>query len=148
VAYSASKFGLRGYSEALRAELRRWPNIHVCDVFPAFIDTPGFQHGANYTGRRVRPAPPVFAPERVAAAMTSLARRPRRAVSVGGTAPLARFAHFLLGDHMNRLFELGMRSYFERAPSAPVGDGTLFEPNPDQTGTSGGWRASRGANGR
>jgi short-subunit dehydrogenase len=140
VAYSASKFGLRGYSEALRAELRRWPDIHVCDVFPAFIDTPGFQHGANYTGHKVRPAPPVYAPERVAAAMVSLVRKPRRATSVGATAPLARFTHFVLGDYANRLFERAMRSSFERAPQAPVGDGTLFEPNADQTGTSGGWR--------
>jgi short-subunit dehydrogenase len=141
VAYSASKFGLRGYSEALRAELRSWPNIHVCDVFPAFIDTPGFQHGANYTGREVRPAPPVYAPERVAAAMVALARRPRRATSVGGTAQLARFVHFLLGDRANRLLERGMHAYFERAPRSPVGDGTLFEPSDAHTGTSGGWRA-------
>jgi short-subunit dehydrogenase len=145
VAYSASKFGLRGYSEALRAELRSWPNIHVCDVFPAFIDTPGFQHGANYTGREIRPAPPVYAPERVATAMVALARRPHRATSVGATARLARFLHFLLGDQANRLFERAMRTYFERAPSAPVGDGTLFEPNSAQTSASGGWRAQRGA---
>ena len=140
VAYSASKFGLRGYSEALRAELRRWPNIHVCDVFPAFIDTPGFQHGANYTGRRLRPAPPVYAPERVAAAMVSLARKPRRALTVGATATLARIMHGLLGGYANRVMERAMRAYFERAPSAPAGKGTLFEPSPDQTGPSGGWR--------
>jgi len=141
VAYSASKFGLRGYSEALRAELRRWPNIHVCDIFPAFIDTPGFQHGANYTGHRLRPAPPVYAPERVAAAMVALARKPRRAVTVGASATLARFAHFVLGDYANRVFELAMRSYLSRAPAAPKGDGTLFDTNLDQTEPSGGWRA-------
>jgi NAD(P)-dependent dehydrogenase (short-subunit alcohol dehydrogenase family) len=39
-ACSASKFGLRGFSEALRAELRPWPKIQVCDIFPGFIDTP------------------------------------------------------------------------------------------------------------
>lgn len=141
VAYSASKFGLRGYSEALRAELRRWPDIHVCDVFPAFIDTPGFQHGANYTGREIRPAPPVYASERVARAMVDLARRPHRATTVGATARLVRFLHFLLGDRSNRLFELVMHRYLTHAPSAPVGDGTLFEPSSAQTGTSGGWRA-------
>jgi short-subunit dehydrogenase len=145
VAYSATKFGLRGYSEALRAELRPWRDIHVCDVFPAFIDTPGFQHGANYTGHEIRPAPPVYAPERVAAAMVAIARRPRRATTVGATATLARFAHFVLGDRVNRLFERAMRGYLERAPSAPVDDGTLFEPSSVQTGTSGGWRALRHA---
>ena len=52
-AYSASKFGLRGFSEALRAELSHHPDIHVCDVYPAFIDTPGLLHGANYVGREL-----------------------------------------------------------------------------------------------
>ena len=140
VAYSASKFGLRGYSEALRAELRVWPNIHVCDVFPAFMDTPGFQHGANYTGREVRPAPPVYAPERVAAAIVALAKRPQRATTVGASAHLARLVHFLLGDRANRLVERAMHASLERAPSAPVGDGTLFEPSSAHTGVSGGWR--------
>ncbi len=36
-AYSASKFGLYGFSQALKGELYRWPHIHICDVFPAFF---------------------------------------------------------------------------------------------------------------
>ena len=40
-AYSASKFGLRGLSEALRGELTEYPDIHVCDIYPAVMDTPG-----------------------------------------------------------------------------------------------------------
>ena len=51
--YSASKYGLRGFSEALRAELGKRPRIHICDVYPTFVDTPGFRHGANYTGARL-----------------------------------------------------------------------------------------------
>jgi len=88
VSYTASKFGLRGYSEALRAELSGWPKIHVCDVFPAFVDTPGFQHSANYVGRLLKPMPPVCAPERVADVMVSLALKPRASTSVGSTAIL------------------------------------------------------------
>ncbi|RYZ23449.1 MAG: SDR family NAD(P)-dependent oxidoreductase, partial [Sphingobacteriales bacterium] len=53
VAYSASKYGLRGYSEALRAELGSWRDIHICDVFPSYIDTPGFEHAGNYTGKKL-----------------------------------------------------------------------------------------------
>ncbi|MBA2406042.1 MAG: SDR family oxidoreductase, partial [Bdellovibrionales bacterium] len=56
-AYSASKFGQRGFSEALKYELKDYKDIHVCDVFPAFIDTPGFAHGANFTGKVIKPAP-------------------------------------------------------------------------------------------
>jgi NAD(P)-dependent dehydrogenase (short-subunit alcohol dehydrogenase family) len=85
-AYAASKFGLRGLSDSLRAELGSYPEIHICDVFPSFIDTPGVQHGANYTGRELKPAPPVYAPERVARTMARLARNPRNSATVGAIA--------------------------------------------------------------
>ncbi|MEJ7684246.1 MAG: SDR family oxidoreductase [Segetibacter sp.] len=86
VAYAASKFGLRGFSEALRGELIKFPGIHICDIFPGFIDTPGFQHGANYVGRKIKPIPPVYDARRVAKAMVSLAVRPKDAVTVGASA--------------------------------------------------------------
>jgi short-subunit dehydrogenase len=139
VAYSASKVGLRGYSEALRGELSGWPHIHVCDVFPAFIDTPGFQHSANYIGRELKPMPPVYPAERVARAMVALAVRPRAAVSVGSTAILARVLHALSG----RLYAMAsarfLRSYFARAPAAAIGDGAVFEPQQQEGTVSGGW---------
>lgn len=94
-AYSASKFGLRGLTDALRAELAFAPGIHICGVYPSFIDTPGVQHGANYTGRVLKPAPPVYAPRRVAEAMVALALRPRRSVTVGSVATLARLGYFI-----------------------------------------------------
>jgi short-subunit dehydrogenase len=139
VAYSASKFGLRGYSEALRAELRPWPQIHVCDVFPAFIDTPGFQHGANYVGREIKPVPPVYAAEKVANAMVALVNRPRASVTVGASAYVARLAHALLGERSSRAMAWLMRRYFDRANAAPVGDGSLFESASIDAQVSGGW---------
>ena len=39
-AYSASKFGLRGFSEALKGELTNYPDIHIIDLYPGFLDTP------------------------------------------------------------------------------------------------------------
>ncbi len=50
--YVISKFGLRGLSEALCAELADEPNIHVCSVYPYAIDTPHFQVAGNELGRR------------------------------------------------------------------------------------------------
>jgi len=139
VAYSASKFGLRGYSEALRAELRPWRDIHVCDVFPAFIDTPGFQHGANYFGREIKPVPPVYEAERVARVMLSLSKRPRARATVGSVAQLARITHALFGDRGSRLMAAFMRRYLRQARVSAVGDGALFEAPSEQPSVSGGW---------
>jgi short-subunit dehydrogenase len=140
-AYSASKFGLRGLSESLRAELSGFPGIHVCDVFPSFIDTPGVQHGANYTGRRLRPAPPLYSADRVATAMLSLAQRPRPSVTVGLVARLARLGYALSPSLTRLILNNFMRAYLSRARSAPGTDGNLFHSTGGGWSVSGGWRS-------
>ncbi|MCC9136949.1 SDR family oxidoreductase [Pontibacter silvestris] len=141
VAYAASKFGLRGFSGALRGELLKWPDIHICDVFPAFIDTPGFQHGGNYIGLKIKPIPPVYDPQRVAEAMVALATYPKEAVTVGGSANFLRFSYELLPGLTRRLMAGIMENYFHRAKTAPVSDNSLFEPSGSETGIEGGWRS-------
>ena len=81
--YSASKFGLAGFTEALRFELAAHSDIEVCGLYPAYVDTPTYLNSANYTGRTLRPVPPVVPPERVAEQIVGLALRPRRAVHIG-----------------------------------------------------------------
>lgn len=61
-AYATSKYGVLGFSEVLRQELKSDRGIHVCTVLPGSIDTPIFRHAANYTGREIRPVPPVASP--------------------------------------------------------------------------------------
>jgi NAD(P)-dependent dehydrogenase (short-subunit alcohol dehydrogenase family) len=69
--YSASKFGLAGFTEALRFELAAHSGIEVCGVYPAYVDTPTYMNSANYTSRTLRPVPPVVPPERVAEGSSS-----------------------------------------------------------------------------
>lgn len=77
-AYAASKYGLDGLLESLPAELVDSPGLHVCGVYPAFTDTPGMMHGANYTGHELSPEGPICDdPDDVAATMVAVARRPR-----------------------------------------------------------------------
>lgn len=140
VAYSASKFGMRGYSEALRAELSGSPNIHVCDLFPAFVDTPAFGHAGNYTGRQLRPIPPVDDPRTVAQAMVSLALRPRPQVMVGAAAHVARRSYALAPGLVQRLMRRTIERYFERAEPAPIEGGNVFGPPDDRIQIDGGWR--------
>lgn len=140
VAYSASKFGLRGFSEALRGELFGFSNIHVCDVFPAYIDTPGFQHAANYTGKKVRPIPPVYDADRVANAIVALARRPKKSVTVGTSAVVLRTLYSLFPGSTRRVIKGIMDNYFKRAKPLAVTDGSLFKPVDYGTSISGGWQ--------
>ncbi len=140
-AYSASKFGLRGLSQALRGELGPWPDVHICDVYPGIVDTPGFRDGGNYAGRSLQPPPPLIDPRQVANAMVSLALHPRHTTSVGATATLLRLANFLTPgfDRLNGLitgFALG------RAQRVPTSSGNLFHPPLGQRRIDGGWRSA------
>jgi NAD(P)-dependent dehydrogenase (short-subunit alcohol dehydrogenase family) len=82
IAYTASKWGANGLGQALRAELADASRIHVCTVMPAYIDTPLFEHGANYTGHEAKRVSPVYPPERVAEAIVGLVDRPQAEIMV------------------------------------------------------------------
>ncbi len=140
-AYTATKFGLRGLSESLRAELGDYRQIHICDVFPSFIDTPGVQHAANYTGRALKPAPPVYAPERVAETMVDLARRPRNAATVGMVASLAHVGYAVLPGFGRWAMRRFINTYLSQADEAPVTEGNLFRSTARGRTAQGGWRA-------
>ncbi len=133
--YTATKFALRGLSESLRAELQDEPDIHVCDVFPGFVDTPGVGHAGNYTGHRLSVRAP-DRPETVATAIVRLAQHPRDKVSVGAVAKLAPLAYALapgLGRWaMTRMLGLATA----RAPAQAPNPGGLFKPG-DSGGRSG-----------
>ncbi|MDK1389151.1 SDR family oxidoreductase [Sinorhizobium sp. 8-89] len=141
-AYSASKFGLRGFSEALRAELADEPDIHICDVYPTFMDTPGVAHGANYTGRKLSVPPPVYNARRAARAIVRLAERPRTSITVGFVADLARFAHFLAPNLTTRLLAQLTSRYLSQAPRVESSNGNLFRAPAVAGGIDGGLRSS------
>jgi short-subunit dehydrogenase len=91
--YVTSKFGVLGFGEVLRQELRRHADIHVVTVLPASVDTPIFQHAANYTGRPIRPIPPVVDLDRVVSAILRNLVSPRAEVTVGMVGRLLALAH-------------------------------------------------------
>lgn len=128
-AYTASKFGLRGFSEALRAELASLPGIHVCEVYPTFVDTPGLSHGANYTGRRLRPLPPLLDPRQVADRLVSLGKSPRAVTSMGSVALPGRLVHAIAPQLSSRLLVRIADRALKRADPVPISNGNLFEPS-------------------
>lgn len=137
--YTASKFGLRGFSEALKGELSAWTNIHVCDLFPAFLDTPGIQHAGNYTGVKLVPAPPVYDPKRVAKAMAELAQYPQSTRYVGSASVLLKYMHAVFPETTTKLTAAFMRRYFKSSKPIPLTSGNLFNTVDYGMSTHGGW---------
>ncbi len=85
--YTASKFALRAFYDCLRIELaQEGAPIAVTTILPASIDTPFFEHARSRLGAMVKPPPPVYAPEVVAATIVYAAAHPRREIPVGGSA--------------------------------------------------------------
>jgi len=144
-AYVASKFALRGFSECLRQELRDAKGIDVALLLPHAVDTPIFPHSANYSGRSVRPIPPVLDPETIARGIVRCARAPKREVTYRYTARALEAVHALLPAVHHRLlpsaFEAGT---FRNEPAAPT-SGTVLDAVAADHAVHGGWnRARRG----
>jgi short-subunit dehydrogenase len=126
-AYSASKFALRGFFEALKGELTDWPNIHIVDLFPPFLDTPGILHAGNYTGKVLKPGPPVYDPMIVANAVKASIQHPRSTRYPGAAAAiLFKLGHSLAPELMVKFTGLLMKGYFKMAGTAATTDGNLF----------------------
>lgn len=139
-AYTASKFGLRGFTASLRQELRRHPHIHVCSVFPAMIDTPGLEHGANVSGRQIDTGSLIYAPEDVAEAFIRLARHPHDEVAVGWPARMAQLTYALAPGPTEHLMGVAIHRALDRADPAAKTCGALRAPVPGGARVSGGWR--------
>jgi hypothetical protein len=90
-------------------------------------------------GRTLRPVPPVVSPERVAAAIVSLAGRPRRARRVG-SQHAASAAYAVAPDIVGRAAARLSGWYFRSAgePFEPS-DGALFDVRPAPVSGRGGW---------
>jgi NAD(P)-dependent dehydrogenase (short-subunit alcohol dehydrogenase family) len=145
-AYVMSKAAVRQLGGSIRQELlvEGARGIKVCTVMPATIDTPLFQHAANYTGRKAVAMPPVYRPERVARTIVNLVRAPRREVVVGpmGRNLVTQFK-FTPGLVERLLaFEVD-RTHLSRDQPAPGTSGNLYRPAPGPGDVDGGWGGRR-----
>ena len=87
--YSASKHAVKGYTDALRSELRAEDApVSVTLIKPASIGTPMPQHVKNYHAEEPKFPPPVYAPEEVARTILHAATHPVRDAFIGSGARL------------------------------------------------------------
>ena len=81
--YSGSKYALRGFTEAVRAELTNdRSRVHLTMVHPPAVNTPFYNHATLHLDTPVRPPPPVYQPELIADAIYLAATSRRREVKV------------------------------------------------------------------
>lgn len=139
VSYSTSKFGLKGFSQALRAELYRFPEIHICDVFPAFLDTPGTKHAGNYLGKVLKPVPPVIPTTKIARTIVSLAIHPQNSVTVSTVAQLVKLSNLLFPGAAEWFMAKGLEGYVKVGDDAPVTAGNILHPTGTDNQISGGY---------
>jgi short-subunit dehydrogenase len=146
-AYAIAKHGVRALGECLRqeAQLAGADDIKICTVMPATIDTPFFQHAANYTGRAVKAMPPVYPAESVAKTIVDLVEHPRREVVVGNAGRLMAMQQSLApGLNERMLATMVDRQHLEDFP-APSTSGSLFSPMGRGASIEGGWRSPNGS---
>jgi len=137
--YCATKAAVRALTEAVRQEQDRGSDIHICAVSPPAVDTPLFQHAANYTGRVVKPPRPIYRVERAARTIVRCAEKPRRELGVGLMPSLMGLLRTLARPLWERLAPAMMRNqHLGKMPAADA-PGNLFQPK-SPGGESGGWK--------
>ena len=139
-AYTASKFGLRGFSQALRGEVAAYPDIHICDVYPTFVDTPAIRHAGNYTNGETSVPPGVLDPRHVAKAVVRLMDHPRATTAIGAPALIMKLVQFAGPNLSARAMNRFMGTYFAKADPAPHTSGNLFDSPADDGEIDGGYR--------
>ena len=140
-AYCASKHAIHAMNAALRQELVG-TKIHACIVAPASVDTPFFDHAANYTGLEMKVMPPVYSPQRVARAILRCAQHPRREVLIGGAPLFLSLFHLLAPWLFERVQpRLVAKAHLGRGP-APKIPGNIPDTLPPYDDDAG-WRRGR-----
>jgi NAD(P)-dependent dehydrogenase (short-subunit alcohol dehydrogenase family) len=137
--YIVSKNAVRALAECLRGELVGEPDIHVTTMAPQAVDTPIFEHGGNYSGKLVRPVPPVLSPEEIAAGIEACAENPQREVNYGRSGRLLEVLYALAPGLYRRLAHPAfVRGTFGARPIAASAGNVLAPAGPHKAG--GGWR--------
>lgn len=139
--YCASKHAVHALTEALRQEVLG-TNIHACLVVPGTVDTPLFQHAANYTGREVLAMHPIYEAKRVAEAIVRCAERPKREVLVGSAPRIMLLVGRLLPWLYERVQPMLVRKDHLGRGGVPATSGNFARPS-EPHAIDGGWKSRR-----
>ena len=140
--YVVSKNAVRAFSECLAGELVDDEGIEVATMVPQAVDTPIFEHAGNYTGRQVRPIPPVLDPEEVARGIELCAENPKREVNYGQAGRALEILYAAAPSLYRRLAHRAfVKGTWGKVPAEPRPGNVLRSTGPHRVG--GGWHARR-----
>lgn len=108
--YSATKFAVRGLSEALDAEFTRH-GVDVACVMPFFVETPILDAGSSGTNRTIRDAigsSPIYTVEEAAETVWQAAHGREREYIVGKAGRQVRFAQRFMPGRLRRRLKAGV----------------------------------------
>jgi short-subunit dehydrogenase len=139
--YTASKYGVVGLSASLRQEVSEagLKDIHVCTVLPMAMDTPWFDHAANYSGHAPEPIPPLYDPQKVIDTYVRLATDPQDEVIVGGAGKMMSALHSIMPGLVETMMEKEVEAVQKKnAPPEEKSSNDLHEPTGEGTEVYGG----------
>lgn len=137
--YCAAKFAIRGFCDALRAELiHDRKKIRICMVEMPAVNTPQFSWIKSRLPKKAQPVPPIFDPDIAADAIVFAATHHRREVYVGFPTVKAILANKVAPGLVDRfLGRTGYKSQQTDEPEDPKRRNNLFEPVPGDFGAHG-----------
>jgi short-subunit dehydrogenase len=123
-AYCGAKFAIRGFTEALRAELMHdGSGVRVSMVQLPAVNTPQFDTNPNRMPHRPMPVPPIYQPEVAAEAVVWAATHRRRLVYVGwstvATVWASRLAPGLVDRYLGRTGYASQQTDASEDPGRP-----------------------------
>ena len=138
--YSGAKYAVRGFTKAVRRELRHdGSRIRLTTIYPPAVNTPFFSHAMSHMDRLPRPMWPVYQPDVVADSIYLAATSCRPEMQVGGVTVLfalaTKLVPRLVSRAIRRLGSAGQTT--DSLEVARVRKPTLFAPSPAPSGIRG-----------
>lgn len=139
-AYCGSKFGIRGFTDSIRVELKHdKSNVHITMVQLPGVNTTQFNWCRSKLSRHPMPVPPIYQPEIPAEAVYWAAQHRRREVWVGYSAVQAILGNKIAPSFADwYLARTGFQGQqIDDMPVGPDRPDNLYEPVPDKAATHG-----------
>jgi short-subunit dehydrogenase len=140
--YAATKAGVLSLSRSINEEprLAGMHEVKVGTIMPWAVDTPWWDHAANYTGHEPRMAM-MDDPEIVVNAIVSACLDPKEERPVGWKAKASDMSHHLMPDFTERMSASIAKKESDKGGRRSTHTGAIYTPMHDGKGVEGGIRA-------